>query len=229
MHTRQISNARTDNKIRVGIYRDIETPEVDINSAVVGIDKLRVAFGNIAISETHRLVQLTSEPKKVITSSNVNWLETDNHMNFVYTSRILRAGSANLPKEGFGTVGMSVYRPYRKPFVIIDAVHAPHLLDNVVQHEAAHLVKIKDSGKYFDLDDHCNHPRCLMQPIAQKHLDNFCPECSEQLDERLYRLSKLELPGAKMFRHIVRVLSLTKVKTVKPTEPQEDHELIQFK
>lgn len=228
MYTKPKFSTRSHGNIRVGIYRDIETPEVDINSAVIGIDKLHAAFGNIAVSETHRLVQLTPEPKKVITSSNVNWLETDNHMNFVYTSRILHAGSANLPKENFGTVGMSVYRPYRKPFVIIDAIHAPHLLDNVVRHEAAHIVRVKDSGKFFDHGDHCNHPQCLMQPVAQKHLDEFCPECSEQLDERLYKLSRLELPGAKMFRHIARFLSLSKVQTVTPIEPPKEHTLIEF-
>ena len=124
------------------------------------------------------------------------------------------------------TVGMSITRPLRDPFVIIDSAHAPHLMENIVQHEAAHLVKVKDSGKYFDNNDHCNHPMCLMQPIAQKHLSNFCDECSEQMDERLNKLTRIQIPGSDMFRRAVRFIGGDRVKTVTPIDPGLEHQWI---
>jgi hypothetical protein len=214
------------NTLRVGIYRDIASPWIDINSAVIAIDNLHKKFGNIALAETDRLVQLTSDSKTEITTNSVNWLETSNHLNFVLTNRRIFDRPKAVPSETFGTVGMSVHRPFRKPYVIIDSFHAPHLLENIVQHESAHLVKVKDSGTYYDHGDHCNHPKCLMQPIAQKHLKDFCAECSEQLDERLRKLSRLEIPGANLFRKALRFVTGDNIKTVRPIDEPLEHNWI---
>lgn len=216
-------SADSSRMIRVGMYRDVTCPELDINDAVQAIEKLKRKFGNIAVTETDRFVQLTEKETTNITPNSVNWLESTNHMNFVFTCRRIYNGPKNQIDDTFGTVGMSIHRPYRKPYVIIDTLHAPYLLDNIVRHEAAHLVKVKDSGIFYDLDDHCNHPKCLMQPVAQKHLDDFCNECSEQLDERLIRLSRLELPGAELFRKALRLVAWDRTKTVNPVEKPLEH------
>lgn len=223
MNTPRTPSAGSNKIIRVGMYRDIACPDIDINDAVHAIDNLHKKFGNIAISETHRLVQLTDQDSIDITPNSVNWLETTNHMNFVFTTRPIYNEPQHKTDNKFGTVGMSIHRPYRKPYVIIDTVHAPHLLDNIVRHEAAHLVKVKDSGYFYDLQDHCNHPKCLMQPVAQKHLNDYCDECSMQLDERLLKLSRLELPGANLFRRALRLIAWDRTKTVNPIEKSFEH------
>lgn len=213
------SSEPNNNSIRVGIYRDIETPEVDINSAVVGIDKLHEKFGRIAITETHRFVQLTRRPQTPITADSVNWLETPNHMNFVITNRPIHDGPKQSTNDSLVTVGMSIHRLLRKPFVVIETMHAPHLIENVIQHEAAHLVKVKNHGEYYDKKDHCNHPNCLMQPTSRQHLNDFCYECSEQFDERLYNLSKKQFNGVEMFRRIIKHIdSERSIHTVNPID-----------
>lgn len=224
MNTMRTHSAQSSSIIRVGIYRDVETPNIHLDKVINGVDKLISTFGRIAVTETHRLVELTAEKSTKITPTSVNWLETNNHMNFVVTARQIFDSDAQIREGTIATVGMSITRPLRNPFVIIDSAHAPHLMENIVQHEAAHLVRVKDSGKYFDNDGHCNHPTCLMQPIAQKHLSTFCDECSEQLDERLHKLTRHQIPGAEMFRRAVRLLAGDRVATVTPFDPGLEHQ-----
>lgn len=226
MNTSRAYGAQSSNIIRVGIYRDVETPNIHLDWVIDGVDRLISTFGRIAVTETHRLIELTTEKNAKITPDSVNWLETTNHMNFIVTTRQIFDNATQTREGTVATVGMSITRPLRDPFVIINSAHAPHLMENIVQHEAAHLVKVKDSGKYFDHDDHCNHPKCLMQPIAQKHLSNFCDECSEQMDERLYKLTRIQIPGAEMFRRAVRFIGDDKVKTVTPIDPNLEHQWI---
>lgn len=205
-------------KIRVGIYRDLATPYVDVDQTVEAIDKLDAKFGRLAIIESNKFVQLTPQRVPLISANTVNWLETFNHLNFVITDRTIIDDTFGGVSDSYNTVGMAIRRRYRTPFVIVDTSYSDGIFQNVVHHEAAHLFRIKDSGAYFDSRDHCNHPQCLMQPVAQPHLKDFCDECSEQLDERMDKLSRKKIHNFAFFRRLVHLIYDDTVQTVHPTE-----------
>ncbi|USN96243.1 MAG: hypothetical protein H6797_04165 [Candidatus Nomurabacteria bacterium] len=207
---------QSNNKLRVGIYRDIETPETNIGGAVVAIDNLREKYKNIEIAETNKFVRLTPSGEKSVPTNTVNWLETLNHINIVMTDRRIVDKPGDTPPENFGVIGTTLYRRLRRPFVIVDARFAWDSADRVVTHEVAHVLRIKDSGTYFDKVDHCNHPACIMQPITRPHLVDFCGECSEQLDERFYKLSKKRIRNASMLGRALQNLSDNLVQTTRP-------------
>lgn len=217
MQTASSPRIPNGNKIHVGIYRDLATPYVEVDQTVEAIDRLDAKFGRLAIIESNKFVQLTPQRVPFISANTVNWLETFNHLNFVITDRTIIDDPIEGESDSYNTVGMAIRRRYRKPFVIVDASYSDGIFQNVIHHEAAHLFRVKDSGAYFDKGDHCNHPQCIMQPVAQPHLKDFCDECSEQLDERMDRLSRKKIYDFAMFRRLVHLIYDSTVQTVHPT------------
>lgn len=200
-----------DKKILIEIFRDIETPDIDPQIAVAGIELVNeITNTSLEIVNMTRKIRLSKAGAQTVKSSLIRWPTFLCDMNVVLTKRKLdieeghqSAGYSHTYSVGGGIAVTSTFE--------YNAVSP----QSTTAHEIGHLFRLKYDGRD---DAHCSNPKCIMHDAlnlqveterVQKHgiatwreriglqppeystvlsasNESFCKSCEHQLGMRAF-------------------------------------------
>lgn len=151
---------QNNRKVTVEVFRDTLTPEVSIDDAEKGLDQIRQHVGNLAVTRTTRRLKIANTPIDHVNAKTIRFPDTDANLNIVLTGRPLEQSEE---KPGTSIAGQAFYDTRRRMNLFAVVSTATDLETSiVVAHEAAHLLNLKQRGKYHE-EGHCTYPTCTMQ------------------------------------------------------------------
>lgn len=203
-------------QLSVEVFRDYNYPEIDVQPADDGIEKINRIVQGIEIVRKTRLFKLPSWADGSIDMEKIDWPVFPADLNLVLTKTPLSPTESSLTViSGMALSGNKVYSP-RVAVVDMSYEWTPQ----VVAHETGHLLGLKQRGSTHDGEGHCRNAHCLMhykddrtnivekvrpksisrllkRNIAHEHItavessqQNFCAECRHQLAVNAFMLAK---------------------------------------
>ncbi|USN96267.1 MAG: hypothetical protein H6797_04295 [Candidatus Nomurabacteria bacterium] len=180
--------------LSIEIFRDSETPDVQVDLAVTALEEIRQITKHIEIVERGNVLQLSEPGVDAVYTKDVPLHKIQTDFGIILSSRplVLPTMLGQPPNTGNITVG-NAWVGLDKPFAVIDAERT-YSLKNSTKHEVGHFIGVPRKGKYFDGDCHCNRPNCVMHSMTKIEIeqDDYCHNCTAQLAKNAFNLMRLK-------------------------------------
>ena len=180
--------------LSIEIFRDSETPDVQIDLAVTALKEIQQISKHIKIIERGGLLELSEPGLDVIYTRDMPLHDIRTDFGVILTSRRLvlpsnvwEPGSNDRIVVGNTWIGLD------KPLTLIDAERT-RSLKNSTKHEVGHFIGVPRKGKNFDGDCHCNRPACVMHSVTKIEIqqEDYCGNCTTQFAKNAFKLMKLK-------------------------------------
>lgn len=201
-------------KLSVEVYRDVDTPNIDPQIALDGIELVNQATNNsLEVSAVNKKIRIAS-PGSSAVAQKIRWGALPHDIQIVLTGKSLDSGKNRIP------VGFSQRLENNIGGVAVINVGGPLSADPhlTVAHEIGHLFNLQFKGQHDER--HCNRPDCIMHsshkvesaPVKSTGLTKllektrlvlpkyesvssitnreFCQPCEDQLARRAFFLMK---------------------------------------
>ncbi len=162
-----------ESKLTVEIFRDVQSPDISVERAVAGIDKVREVTDLVELTRADRTCRLMLPGLRYVLPLPLVQLvpPTDADMAVVLTDKTFQS-EKTIRERGKMTAGRTTYNLRRAPFAQAVVCTKPHIeVADVVAHETAHMIG----------PDHCGRQECVMSPTRTGEKSDFCPDCAEDL------------------------------------------------
>lgn len=181
-------------KLTAKVYWDAGSLGMDLSQGLRGLDILSDLTGSIEMIEESRLIRLEN-----IAEPYIDWqhlyrrFKLDADLNFVLTRRPIMTEDEIENKfskdKDHVTAGLALQfgRVGSRRCAFID-VQRTWYSDDVVLHEAAHLLSVRQDSLEGD-PQHCGLEDCIMYPVDKDiEQSKFCIDCEEQLVDNADKL-----------------------------------------
>lgn len=174
----------TSGRITIEIFRDAETPDVDLTSIEKGFGMVQQVVPKLEVQglDKVRAIRLTRPDQEYIDSTLIRWPRFGADLNIVATERPMitreqdsRFGDVSDELKGVvremeahasPTLGYTHKRERTFGGLAVALVNVkkpvfPHMVSS---HEIGHMLALKEIGETYDGDAHCVLENCLMYP-----------------------------------------------------------------